>query len=78
MKFKKPKNPQKTRWNSQHDNMKSIKYLKPALKELAEEEDEWHKLRLTDEEWEKLDAIVDVLEVMKDATKVLKLKKLPP
>ena len=77
MKFKKPKNPQKTRWNSQHDNMKSIKYLKPALKELAEEEDEWHKLRLTDEEWEKLDAIVDVLEVMKDATKVLEAEKTP-
>ena len=77
-KFKKPKNPQKTRWNSQHDNMKSIKNLKPQIKELVEEEDDdWFKLRLKHDEWDKLDAMVEVLEVMKEATKALEAEKTP-
>jgi adenylate kinase len=76
-KFRKPKNPQKTRWNSQHENMKSIKNLKPQIKELADEDDDWYKLRLKDDEWEKLDAVVEVLEVMKEATKVLEAEKTP-
>ena len=63
-KFRKLKNPQKTSWNSQHENMKSIKNLKPQIKELADEDDDWYKLRLKDDEWEKLDAVDEVFEVM--------------
>ena len=58
--------------------MKSIKNLKPQIKELVEEEDDdWFKLRLKHDEWDKLDAMVEVLEVMKEATKALEAEKTP-
>ena len=77
VKFRKPKNPQKTRWNSQLENMKSIQHLKTPIRELCNEDDDWFKLRLKDDEWEKLDSAVEVLEVVKDCTKVLEAEKTP-
>ena len=32
--FRKPQNPKKTHWDSQHDKMKSISHLKPVLEDL--------------------------------------------
>ena len=77
VKFRKPKNPQKTRWNSQLENMNSIQHLKTSIRELCNEDDDWFKLRLKDDEWEKLDSAVEVLEVVKDCTKVLESEKTP-
>ena len=77
IKFKKPKNPQATRWNSQFENMSSILYLKGAIKELTDEDDGWHKLRLKDDDWDMLEGAVNVLGVLKSATKVLEAETSP-
>ena len=58
------KNPNKTRWNSQHTNLKSVIKLKPALLKLANEDTsgDWAPRMLTPSEWKLAEQAAIILE----------------
>ena len=49
--FRKPQNPGKTRWDSQHDTLKSILHLKAAIEDLETREADWEDKALSKNEW---------------------------
>ena len=62
--FTTPKNPQETRWNSQHTNLMSVIKLKAALVQLVSEDPsgDWANRVLTAAEWKLAEGAVKVLE----------------
>ena len=58
------KNPNKTRWNSQHTNLKSVIKLKPALVKLSNEDTcgDWSTWSLSPSEWKLAEESVAILE----------------
>ena len=70
VKFKKLKNPQDTRWNSQVDNMASVLHLKRSITALCDSEDKWAEFSLDRNQWKLLEGAVSLLEPFKIATKM--------
>ena len=79
IKYKKLKNPNDTRWNSQYTNLESVLYLKTALQTLANEDetDLWSTLALTAAEWKMVQGAVTVLKPFLLATKAWEAEKTP-
>ena len=79
IKYKKLKNPNDTRWNSQYTNLESVLYLKTALQTLANEDetDLWSSLALTAAEWKMVQGAVTVLKPFLLATKAWEAEKTP-
>ena len=79
IKFTKLKNPNETRWNSSHTNMKSVLKLKPALEKLFRDDvdDKWSTRELTATEWKLLQGAVEVLEEVVLVTKAWEVEEEP-
>ena len=72
VKFKTLKNPNETRWNSKHANLKSVLHLKKPLVKLAEldESNDWSSRMLSPAEWKLAEGVVKVLELPLHVTRV--------
>ena len=72
VKFKTLKNPNETRWNSKHANLKSVLHVKKALVKLAEQDEtnDWSSRMLSPAEWKLAEGVVKVLELPLHVTKV--------
>ena len=75
--FRKPQNPGKTRWDSQHDTMKSIFHLKPALEDLETTEVDWEDKALSKSDWKLLEGAIRLLESFRDTTKIWQFESIP-
>ena len=75
--FKKPKNPNKTRWDSQYETMCSIHHLKAAIEDLETTETDWEVKALTRSEWKLLEGALKVLHPFKETTKVWQYEAIP-
>ena len=72
VKYRSLKNPNETRWNSKHTNLKSVLHLKKPLVKLAEQDEtnDWSSRLLTAAEWKLAEGVVKVLELPLHVTKV--------
>ena len=77
LKFRKLKNPQETRWNSQHENMASVLHLKRSIIALCDNDDKWAEFSLDRNQWKLLEGAVTLLEPFKVATKMFEAEKTP-
>ena len=75
--FRKPQNPGKTRWDSQHDTMKSIYYLKHAIEDLESRESDWEDKALYKSDWKLLEGAIHVLETFRETTKLWQYEAIP-
>ena len=75
--FRKPQNPGKTRWDSQHETMKSIFHLKPALEDLEITEPDWEDKSLSKTDWKLLRGAINLLETFRDTTKIWQFESIP-
>ena len=75
--FRKPQNPGKTRWDSQHETMKSIFHLKPALEDLEITEPDWEDKSLSKTDWKLLKGAINLLETFCDTTKIWQFESIP-
>ena len=79
VKFRKLKNPNETRWNSQHDCMKSTLRLKEPLDLLFAEDPDglWSAKQITLAEWKLMQGAVEVLEEVEVVTKAWEVEVSP-
>ena len=79
IKYTSIKNPNDTRWNSQHDNLDSILKLRPALDELFDEDenDTWRNHRLSASEWKLAKGAHEVLKHVLLVTKCFETEATP-
>ena len=75
VKFRKPKNPNETRWNSSFACMESIFHLRKPLKELMSRDPQWSKFTLNFGEWKLLEGAVKLLKPFMVATQMLEEEK---
>ena len=77
LKFKKPKNPGETRWDSQYDNMVSILPYKDVINNLCMNNPEWENRGLSAQEWKLLEGACVNLKHIKETVKSLEGEKEP-
>jgi hypothetical protein len=79
IKFTKLKNPNDTRWNSQHETMKSTLKLRPALDLLFSEDPDgfWGTKEISAAEWKLMQGAVEVLELALIVTKAWEVEETP-
>ena len=79
VKFRKLKNPNETRWNSQYDCMKSTLRLKEPLDLLFAEDPDglWSAKQITLAEWKLMQGAVEVLEEVEVVTKAWEVEVSP-
>lgn len=75
--WKRPKNPNCTRWNSQYDNMASILPFKNVLDELSYKKKNWASMKLEENDWGLLEGACEVLGEVKNVTKTLEPEESP-
>ena len=76
--FRKPQNPGQTRWDSQHETMKSIYHLKTAIEDLESRESaDWEDKALTKTDWKLLEGATKLLESFRDTTKTWQFESIP-
>ena len=75
--FRKPQNPNKTRWDSQFDTMVSILHLKAAIEDLETSEPVWEEKALSRSEWKLLEGAVRLLKPFKETTKIWQYESIP-
>ena len=75
--FRKPKNPNKTRWDSQYETMKSVLHLRSAIEDLENRKPEWEAKSLNRSEWKLMEGAVKLLEIFKETTKVWQYEAIP-
>lgn len=69
--WRKPKNPCETRWNSQLDNMISIKPYQDMITDLCLNVDEWDGRNMDPHHWALMEGAITVLEPIRKLTKAL-------
>ena len=69
LKFRKPKNPGQTRWDSQYDNMESIRLYKDVITKLTMNNIEWENRGLNASEWKLLEGACENLKHIKETNK---------
>ena len=77
IKFVTLKQSNKTRWNSTHTNMDSVKKMKVPLNFLKGSDREWSDLVFDSEEWDLVDAMTEILEIPKRVSKALEVDQDP-
>ena len=77
LKFRKPKNPGQTRWDSQYDCMVSIRPYKDVITNLAMNNPEWENWGLSASQWKLLEGACETLKHIKDTNKALEGEKEP-
>ena len=79
VKFRKLKNPNETRWNSQYACMKSVIRLKEPLDLLFAEDPDglWSAKQITLAEWKLMEGAVEVLEQVEVVTKAWEVEESP-
>ena len=77
MKFKMPKNPCQTRWNSQYDNMVSLLPYKDVINSLSLNTDGWENKSIDAGGWALMEGACTVLESVKKLTKAFEGEKEP-
>ena len=77
LKFRKPKNPGQTRWDSQYDNMESIRPYKDVITKLTMNNSEWENRGLSASEWKLLEGACENLKHFKETNKALEGDKEP-
>ena len=77
LKFRKPKNPGQTRWDSQYDCMVSIRPYKDVITNLAMNNPEWENRGLSASQWKLLEGACETLKHIKDTNKALEGEKEP-
>ena len=77
LKFRKPKNPGQTRWDSQYDNMESIRLYKDVITKLTMNNIEWENRGLNASEWKLLEGACENLKHFKETNKALEGDKEP-
>ena len=75
--FRKPKNPQETRWNSSYACMESVWHLRKPLHDLMDKDPKWAQFTLNFREWKLLEGAVKLLKPFLVATKMLEAEKTP-
>ena len=68
--FRKLKNMGETRWSGQYETMESVLYLKDAIRDLADESDEWSSRSLDRACWKLLEGCVVILKDFRDTVKI--------
>ena len=77
LKFRRPKNPGQTRWDSQYDNMVSILPYKGVINNLVMNNPEWENRGLTAAQWKLLEGACVNLKHFKETNKALEGEKEP-
>ena len=77
LKFRKPKNPGQTRWDSQYDCMVSILPYKDVINNLVMNNPEWENRGLTPAQWKLLEGACVNLKHFKETNKALEGEKEP-
>lgn len=75
--FRKPQNPNKTRWDSQFNTMVSILHLKAAIEDLETTEPDWEDKALSRNEWRLMEGAVKLLKPFRDTTKIWQYESIP-
>ena len=77
LKFRKPKNPGHPQWDSQYDNIESIRLYKDVITKLTMNNIEWENRGLNASEWKLLEGACENLKHFKETNRALEGDKEP-